>query len=435
MLIHFTFANFRSFRDEKTLSLEASSTKEHTEAVLETSNGKLLPVVALYGANSSGKSNVLKALSWMRNMVIDSVRLNPQDTLGFSPFQLDNNSSERPTSFEIEFIAQGERYRYGYEYNHTQIISEWLYQRLKGKREVALFLRAEEEFKISTRYFKEGIGKEPATQPNRLFVSLCAQLRGAISTTLLDWFGNCNLISGLSSDGYGAFTTRMFGENLRGYRQAKDFFHHTQLGFSDLVLKNKATEQSFLLQISQALQEGAPDSTRDKSSNVEFRTRHTIYDADGNALGEKLFDRNEMESEGSKKIIDLSGPLFDTLNRGGVLLIDELDAKLHPFLTRSIIRLFMNKETNPGGAQLIFTTHDTNLLDLELLRRDQIWFTEKDRTDASDLYSLVEFKHHRVSKPDRDYLNGRYGAIPFINYAALMSYDEDQATGAEKPEK
>ena len=153
---------------------------------------------------------------------------------------------------------------------------------------------------------------------------------------------------------------------------------------------------------------------------VDTLTTHNVYSETGEVVRERIFEEHDMESEGSKKIIELSGPLFYTLNKGNVLIVDELDAKLHPLLTRNIVLLFMNPETNKNNAQLIFATHDTNLLNLSLIRRDQVWFAEKDKTEATDIYSLVEFKDDNGDKVrndrniEKDYIKGRYGAIPFI---------------------
>jgi hypothetical protein len=191
----------------------------------------------------------------------------------------------------------------------------------------------------------------------------------------------------------------MFKEQQEGCHQALDFFHHTQLGFNELLVTEKS---------------GAGDV------QVEAKTTHNIYDEHGEISAVVGFDKDEMESEGTKKVIEMSGPLFDTLKQGKLLIVDELDAKLHPLLTRCILQLFMDPATNPNGAQLIFATHDTNLLNLNYLRRDQVWFTEKDETEASDLYSLVEFKDEKGVKIrndrsiQKDYINGRYGAIPFF---------------------
>lgn len=400
MLVNFTFKNFRSFRDERTLSMEAASIKELKDSVIHKEKCTLLPTAVIYGANSSGKSNVLMALLTMRQVLLDSVRLNPNDELDFKPFLLDMTSTNEPTSFEIQFFQDDVLYRYGYDYNRTRICKEWLYEKKPGQREYNLFLRADDEFEVSNACFPEGVGKEFATPSNRLFVSLVAQLNGPKSMRILDWFHACNYMSGLSSKGYEGFTLKMFKEKLDGYNKALEFFHHTQLGFNELLVAEK---------------------TPSEKSLFEVNTTHNIYDEHGRVYDVCSFDKDEMESEGTKKVIEMSGPIFDTLKSGKLLIVDELDAKLHPLLTRCILQLFMDPASNPNGAQLIFATHDTNLLNLNYLRRDQIWFTEKDETEASDLYSLVEFKDENGTKIrndrsiQKDYINGRYGAIPFFN--------------------
>ena len=162
-----------------------------------------------------------------------------------------------------------------------------------------------------------------------------------------------------------------------------------------------------------AMRDVDPEELR-KEKIKETYTTHHVYDKEGKVVGQTRFRADRYESNGTNKIISLSGPLFDTLLHGNVLFVDELDAKLHPMLTRAIVRLFMDKETNPKGAQLVFTTHDTHLLDKDYLRRDQVWFTEKDATEASDLYSLLEFKERNDRNFAKNYIEGRYGAIPFI---------------------
>lgn len=422
MLINFTFQNFRSFRDEKTLSLEAGSIKELKESVITKGTYRLLPVAVMYGANSSGKSNVLMALMVMRNVLLESVRLNPKDELDFQPFKLNLTSVHEPTSFEIQFLLDDVKYRYGFDYDKTHICKEWLYEKCEGQREFNLFLRVDSEFEVSKSRFPEGLGKESATPANRLFVSLVAQLNGAKSMRILDWFNNCNYLSGVDSRGYEGFTLKMFNEHLDGCKQALDFFHHTQLGFNDLLVTEKIFSDETLsgkMQVPDALRTKLMEELKGVKV-MEAKTTHNIYDENGNVNGIASFDKDEMESEGTKKIIEMSGPIFDTLKFGKILIIDELDAKLHPLLTRSILQLFMDSEINTNGAQLIFATHDTTLLNLAYLRRDQIWFTEKDNTESTDLYSLLEFKDERGAKirndrsVQKDYINGRYGAIPFL---------------------
>lgn len=421
MLINFTFKNVRSFRDEKTLSLEATSIQELKASIISRGGYKLLPAIVLYGANSSGKSNVLTGLSIMRHLVINSVRLNPMEELPFEPFCLDDKSIGLPTSFEIEFLLNDTKYRYGFEYDEKQILSEWLFEKKVKQREFNLFYRAENEFEISKTRFSEGLGKEKSTPKNRLFVSLVAQLNGEKSQEILSWFKKCNTLSGLSSKGYRSFTLKMLNEKLPGYEDAIKFFHDTQLGFQDLKINKEEFREEMLTGIS------APESIKKQMLNdlqgetiFTTKTTHNVYDSEGKLIGIKDFDKDKMESEGTKKVIELSGPIFDTLTEGGVLLVDELDAKLHPFLTIHILRLFMSPKTNPNGAQLIFTTHDTKLLNLKYLRRDQIWFTQKDDVECSDLFSLSEFKDDNGAKVrndrdiESDYISGRYGAVPFI---------------------
>ncbi len=419
MLTNFTVKNYRSFKFERTFSMEASSIKEHKASVINKGKYNLLPLAVLYGANSGGKSNLIQAISTMRSMVRHSVRLNEGDTLPYEPFALDTNSDSQPTSFEIEFINGDVLYRYGFEYNKTDIVSEWLYEKRFGEKEYELFIRSHDIIEASAKRFPEGHGKENLTNSNRLFLSLVAQLKGEKSNLIMGWFGKCNVLSGIDSEGYEAFTLRLFLEHLNGADEAQDFFRTLQLGFTRFSVEKVDIPKEALV--------GAPKSIKSQIEKdlatgnfVRPITTHNIYDENGLVIGERNFHKNQMESEGTKKVIELSGPIFDTLNEGKTLIVDELDAKLHPLLTRNIVLLFMDPQKNPHGAQLIFATHDTNLLDLEIIRRDQIWFAEKDKVDSTDIYSLVEFKDEDGENVrndrdiKRDYIHGRYGAIPFI---------------------
>ena len=419
MLVNFTVKNYRSFKQERTFSMEASSIKEHKEAVINKGKFSLLPLAVFYGANSGGKSNLIQAISTMRNMVRRSVQLNEGDELPYDPFALDEISDSRPTLFEIQFIKDEVLYRYGFEYTRKEIVSEWLYEKQFGEKEYELFVRSRDLIDVSPKRFPEGEGKEDLTNSNRLFLSLVAQLKGEKSNSVMGWFRQCNVLSGIDSEGYEAFTLKMFLEHLNGADEAQEFFKTLQLGFTRFSVKKVDIPKDAL--------NSAPESIKSQIEKdlttgnfVEPITTHNVYDENGFVVGERNFHKNQMESEGTKKVIEMSGPIFDTLNEGKTLIVDELDAKLHPLLTRNIVLLFMDPEKNQHGAQLIFATHDTNLLDLEIIRRDQIWFAEKDKVEATDLYSLVEFKDEDGKKVrndrdiKRDYIRGRYGAIPFI---------------------
>lgn len=395
MLLNFTVENYRSFRNAVSLRMEATGIKELRSCIIIKDEYKQLPVAVIYGANSSGKSNVLKAMAAMGNIVMSSSKLNPDENLYYEPFMLDTESRNKPTSFEVVFLSGQAKYRYGFSYNRKHIISEYLFATPFGKHvEKQLFIRAEDEYEISDKDFEEGVGLDSKTLDNRLFLTVAAQFNGKVSLQVMRWFSRFNAINGLESSGYQGMTLRMLTENLKGAKEALQFFRDTQLGFKNIKVENE------------------PDA-------ITF-TVHNIRDNSGKVVRDEEFLESVMESEGSKKMIEISGPIFDTLLNGKILMIDELDAKLHPILTRHIVKLFMNPEINRKGAQLIFNTHDTNLLNVEYLRRDQIWFTEKDKHDSTDLYSLVEFidsegrKVRNDSSFEKDYINGRYGAIPFI---------------------
>ena len=419
MLESFTVRNYRSFKEERTFSMLAGTIKEHKNSVIEVDKYRLLPLAVFYGANSSGKSNMLRAISTMQRMILRSVRLNEGDRLPYDPFLLDKDSDEKSTEFEIQFITGESHFRYGFEYDREKIISEWLYERRFGEREYGLFVRSHDFIEVSEKRFPEGLGKEGLTNSNRLFLSLVGQLKGQCSNEVMGWFKRCNVLSGIETENYETFSLRMFMDHLDGADAAQQFFRDVQLGFKRFDVKKTDIPREAL--------EKAPSELKmriekDLESGVlvEPITIHNIYGEDGEVIGEGEFPKNMMESEGSKKVIEMSGPIFDTLNQGKVLIVDELDAKLHPLLTRNIVLLFMNPNINKHGAQLIFATHDTNLLDLSIIRRDQIWFAEKDDVEVSDVYSLVEFKDEEGKKVrnDRDikndYIHGRYGAIPFI---------------------
>lgn len=382
-------------------------------------NTKILKTAALYGANSSGKSNIIKAFLSMVYHIVESVKLNDDDELNFEPFRL-TTVKNKPTFFEVVFILNNNTYRYGFEFNESLILSEWLFSsKVGGKREKCLFMRTEEGIGVDERLFPEGVGKEESTNKNRLFLSLCAQLNGLVSQDIIAKIKTMNVISGLESRGYSSYSKVMLHKHDKGYEKAIEFFTKTQLGFSAIETKEEDFDESFLPQnIPSELKESIIKQLSGKKT-IELFSKHNVYNKKGKVAGSTIFDIDE-ESEGTKKLIELSGPIFDTLSNGTVLWIDELDAKMHPLISQHIVELFNNPQTNPLNAQLIFSTHDTHLLSSKLLRRDQIWFTEKDKMEQTDLYNMMEIELPDGSKPrsdsnyEKNYIAGRYGAIPFI---------------------
>lgn len=419
MIIEFTVGNFLSFNKKRTLSFKAKGISELKENVITFENQKLLRSAVVYGANSSGKSNLVKALDRMRDCVLSSVKLNDSDKLDHTPFLLAIDSEDKPTFLEIIFLINSKRVRYGFEYTSKEIVNEWLYTGKNAKNELPLFIRTKEGIGITDK-FEEGDGKEESTNNNRLFISLVAQLGGSISKQIIEWFRGYNVLSGLDHKDYTGFSLRMLDKKLEGCNESLNLFQTLKLGFKDVQIVESEFNAS-------EIPDDLPKKIRFKilkdmagETVVSLKTVHNKYDKNGNIVDIVLLDKDDNESEGTNKIMDLTGPIIDTLYFGKVLIIDELDAKLHPLITTHIVSLFNNSDTNPNNAQLLFTTHDTNLLNSDSFRRDQIWFTEKDNTEQTDLYSLYEFnlpdgsKVRSDSNLEKNYIRGRYGAIPFI---------------------
>jgi len=361
MLISFTVENYRSFKEKKTFSLKASSLQEHIAFVRENNGVNLLPAVAFYGANSSGKSNLLSALKMMKNVLLSSIKINPTEALKTDTFKLDERYFQKPTLFEAIFTSDDSTYRYGFKYSPKRINGEWLYS-IKNDREKLLFVRNNEGIGV-TKDFPEGTGKEDSTAENRLFLSLVAQLNGKISLSVMSWFEELKIFSGI-----------------------EDFEFETKARFNLFAGDAKAeTVKRFI----NAMDLGIAGIQR---GDVSF-----------------------------KKFINMPGLIIDTLSKGGTIVVDELETKLHPLLTQKIIATFNSPESNPNRTQLIFATHDTNLLSNKIFRRDQIWFAEKNCEDEStDIYPLSKIKEQNgeTIRNDRDYekdyINGRYGAIPYL---------------------
>ena len=418
MLVQFTVGNFLSFNGQRTISLKAKGIAELKENVSSFAPEKLLRSMVIYGANSSGKSNLIKALERMRDVVMNSVRLNDADELDYTPFLLSTETEGKPTFFEIIFWKDGSRYRYGFQYSLTQIETEWLFAGKSDKSEQALFIRTQEGIGVDKK-FKEGAGMESKTNDNRLFVSLVAQLGGNISKKILDFFSNYNAVSGIVHKAYIGFTLRMLHKQSAGFKESMELFERLQLGFQKIEVHELDINNTEINANNEALKQKLIKELTNKTALV-LGTVHTRFNKKGQKVGSVNFDARNMESDGTNKIIDLSGPIFDTLLNGKLLVIDELDAKLHPLITMSIVELFNSSESNPNNAQLIFATHDTNLLSVDLFRRDQIWFTEKDELEQTDLYALNDInlpdgsKVRNDSNLEKNYIRGRYGAIPFI---------------------
>lgn len=419
MFLSFTVGNFRSFKESKTFSMKAASIQEHKDFVRESNNAKLLPVAAVYGANSSGKSNLLSAFKTMKNVLLSSVKTNPTEKLNTDTFKLDEEFLQKPTLFDAVFSTNGVTYRYGFEYTETSITGEWLYT-VNNNKEKNLFIRNSEGIGVS-KDFPEGKDKEEATAENRLFLSLVAQLNGKTSLAVMKWFEDLRVISGVYDSSFKDYSFNYLFADSPKSQIAQSFINSMDLGFTSLRKEeSKKNDYDFSDLGNKPALNRVLEKYMINWTELKIQTGHKVLRKDG-SFTEAFFSNDEMESEGTKKIINMSGPIVDSLINGGIIVVDEFDAKLHPLLTKKIIDLFNSPETNPYNAQLIFATHDTNLLSNKIFRRDQIWFAEKNREDEStDIYPLSEIKEQNGDKIrndriyEKDYINGKYGAIPYL---------------------
>lgn len=419
MLIDFSVENYRSFLARVTLSLAAQSIKDGAKGgVASRGRRRVLRSLAVYGANSSGKSNLAMAMRVMRRCVLSSVRLNSGDALPYDPFMLLDGHSA-PTVFEVTFLSGDSCYRYGFAYTMSAVESEWLFRKgAPRSKEVALFVRKGGTLEVDTGLFAEGEGLAGKVNGNRLFLSLCGQLGGEVSNAVINWFQTgLNVVSGLSNDEYHLFSKRFFHRGGGASDAALRFFRRMQLGFDALETRevDYALPDGFPKEVAETLAKGLHGV-----KDIEVKSVHRVYDGDGRHCGSVEFPFETKESAGTRKLFDLSGYIFAALERGATLVVDELDAKMHPLLSMHIVRLFHDAATNPHDAQLVFTTHDTHLLAHDTLRRDQVWFTEKNASEQTDLYCLTDLVLPDGSKPrndanhERNYIRGRYGAIPYI---------------------
>jgi len=417
MLVQFTVENFRSIKDSVTFSMVSGSNNKINN--FEVRNYQLLSSAVVYGANASGKSNILKAFSFMKSMVLNASKvLQSTDKLPHEPFRLSTETENASSTFEVVFFYNGIKYRYGFEADSTTVFSEWLFSDEKGK-EAKLFFRDIDnnpELYINPDKFAEGKGLK--VLPNSLFIWKCDQEGGVIAKCILEWFENVNFLQGMRPSNYLSYTKRQM-ESDEFRKEIVKLVKAADLGIRDLGVEKEEVSNSDFGKTLASLIPKDPSSFK-----IRIHAIHEKFNDKGTASGIELFNlTGDDESEGTKKFFCLSAPIIDTLKNGRILLIDELDASLHPMLTMSLISLFKNPSVNIKNAQLIFATHDTNLLNQNIFHKSQIWFTEKDSFGSTHLTSLVEFKNIRPQADiKKQYIQGKFGAIPYLG---TFSFQEE----------
>jgi len=426
MLIEFSVGNFLSFSEPVTFSMVAANpVKELAESNTffdSMDKFRLLKTAALYGNNASGKSNFINSLITMQRIVLTSFQnsLNDKNNiLSVNKFLLDHKYDNQPSLFEIVFVQNEKRYRYGFEILNGAIESEWLFY-IKTSKEIQLFIREHGNIIFNNRSFKEGKDLPEKTKDNVLFLSVVAQFNGEVSNDIISWFKTLRTVSGLLDFNYQNYTIEQFSSNPEFATWAMAFLKFLKIekiaseerDVSIKIERDTIKENEDLVELLNVIEKL---TQKNKSKPKKLVSLHKRIDDNG-IISTVKFDVETQESEGTKKLIFLLGPIYDVLKNGQILIIDELDSRFHPLLTMKLIEIF--HMLNNSNAQLIFSSHDTNLLKNTVFRRDQIWFTEKKDNGSTDLYSLVEYKNLRVRKDatyNKDYLNGKYGAIPIFS--------------------
>lgn len=447
MLVQFSVENYLSFKDTSTFSMVGyTPIKEHeSEAssiniVLDpTLKVKLLKSGVLYGANGSGKSNLLSAMGFFRSFILTSSNeKQADDEIKVLRFLLSSEADNKPSSFEMIFYVGNIRYRFGFEADQEKIHSEWLFSlnHEVSAKETKLYTRVFQEISSNRQSFKEGKGLEDKTRPNALFLSTVAQLNGEIATQILKWFKtDFNIVSGLENYTT-SYTVSKFQKDADFKKTVIEFFKSIQIGFDDIEiieesdmlgkslrtipdeLSDEVDNVLLALKRLQAKARKSENFDNDvvKAKQISINTLHKKYNGIEEFVKYEIIDFG-LESKGTRKLFSLLGPIIDTIRNGKILIVDELDARLHTLLTIELIKFFHSNANKK--AQLIFASHDTNLLRKDIFRRDQIWFTEKNKIGATELYSLVEYKVNQATVRndasfEKDYLLGKYGAIPFL---------------------
>lgn len=391
MLIAFTIKNFLSYKEESSLLLTRIKSYEELEKsnVIDLRrNFDLLKSIALFGSNGGGKSNLISAMMFMKDVVhnsfVESMKKESERGSTDIYFKLNTNTLNKPSLFEVTFIKNEIIYRYGFEILKNKIVSEWLYKKIKA--ETLLFERGYDSFKINQNGFPEGNKYYREVKNDVLFLSHLGQYKDTpVSNEIIEWFFNLNVISGLDDIHYKHNTKTLLKES-DGFRKwlsgATKF-----LDISNIELTEKDKLVAY----------------------------HDIYDENNIIVDRVPFDLELDESDGTKKLVYLLGAVYDTVRNGKVLFIDEFNSRLHPNLTIKLLTFF--HEFNKNQAQLVFTVHDPTILDKEILRRDQVWFVDRNRYGVSELYPMSDFKSSSVRKTSdfrKKYLNSDFGAAESI---------------------
>jgi len=397
MLIQFNFKNFKSFKDDTSLDMTATSITEHPYNLISSGDEKYIKTAAIYGANASGKSSILEAFKFMQNCIIFSFNRTATTTdIPIKRFAFDSESMKENAEFEVFFKYKNNEYQYGFSLDNKKIFEEWFYLKKENSKNkyINLFERSEGKIRCNSKLLKGSENFIPMVEDKTLFLSIISNAKIPYAKDIFEWFlapvldyGDIHFESNLTK------RNSPFIENEKYQKELVEFLNSIDINIKGIIVEK-------------------PKNDNDKT---QIYTKYLMKD-------KKAYYNMPLseESSGTQKMFVLFNYLRGSLNKGLPIFIDQLDAKLHPLLLRYILTMFHNENINKNGAQLIYVTHDNYTLTKDIFRRDQIWFVEKDSDSVSHLYSLAEYKSEddkKVRKDatyNKDYLLGKYGSVPVL---------------------
>jgi len=433
MIVEFRFRNFRSFRDTQTLSFMATADTSHPTNVTaepQVGNKKLVRAAVIYGANASGKSNVIEALHFLRDFVLNSGSRKPGEPIPVQSFLLDDTSVNEPSEFELTFIHDSIRYMYAISLDRVRVHREVLIAYPQGPPQTWFEREYDHEmqqaqYKFGARLHGEKKRLQSLTRDDVLFLSIAAQFNHPQLGGIYQYFALALLTinGGLGTEGpvLERMTARYSAESSKLRDGIVELLRLADLGIEDFVVGELDLAEGAISSLRSLLSQAdvSPESQEEMLRNVSIDIRMLHKGRKDRGLTEFPIDS---ESLGTRRLFGLSSFWTLSLQAGTTLAIDELDDSLHPLLVRAMFNIFFDPKYNQKEAQLLFNTHDTTLLDTAILRRDQVWFVEKDREGASHLYPLSDFSARKDGALEKGYLRGRYGAIPFIDFSAGRNF-------------
>lgn len=431
MLVQFTTANFLSFKEKTSLRLVASIDSFRRDLnVFETpiTDLALLKSIVIYGPNASGKSNIFKALNFMRWFILNSAKdLQATEGIDVTTFMLSTTTANEPSFFEVELIIGETKYRYGFRADKNIVHEEWLFSQKKIK-EYRLFYRHFQNIDVEQRFEFAQQELKKLTRENALFLSVAAQFNNDISTEIIRKFSTFRFVSGVRDENHIEQTARML-DDPKYSKLIKGIMLSAELGFSDITAERiKFTADMFE-------KSGMPKALIDRILNEKkekfvVKTSHQVFDENNQPTDIAFLSLLDDESLGTQKFFSLVGPIVEAVLTGGILIVDEFSSRMSSVLCEAIIRLFNSTDNNPFNAQFLFVTHNTQFItkSSNVFRRDQMILFRKDQYGATEVNTLYDLRIRKDASFDKEYLSEIHEFIPRLDISRQLSlFNENSA--------